>query len=71
MHWTAPTAVLIGDRDELEPPAVTEAFCQKNGCSLKQIPEAGHWLHTPEELSVLGSWLEEQLLGCETQENRI
>lgn len=71
MHWTAPTAVLIGDRDELEPPAVTEAFCQKNGCSLKQIPGAGHWLHTPEELSVLGSWLEEQLLGCETQENRI
>lgn len=51
--WTVPTAVLIGQQDELEPPAVTEAFCKAHGCGLEQIPGAGHWLHTPEELAVL------------------
>ena len=40
--WTVPTAVLIGERDELEPPAVTEAFCKAHGCGLEQIPGAGH-----------------------------
>lgn len=38
--WTVPTAVLIGERDELEPPAVTEAFCKAHGCGLEQIPGA-------------------------------
>ena len=69
--WTAPTAVLIGERDELEPPAVTEAFCKAHGCGLEQIPGAGHWLHTPEELAVLRSWLEQKLSGCGKPENRI
>ena len=69
--WTAPTAVLIGERDELEPPAVTEAFCKAHGCGLEQVPGAGHWLHTPEELAVLRSWLEQNLSGCGKPENRI
>lgn len=69
--WTVPTAVLIGQRDELEPPAVTEAFCKAHGCGLEQVPGAGHWLHTPEELAVLRSWLEQNLSGCGKPENRI
>ena len=69
--WTVPTAVLIGERDELESPAVTEAFCKAHGCGLEQIPGAGHWLHTPEELAVLRRWLEQNLSGCGKPENRI
>lgn len=70
-RWTVPTAMLIGERDELEPPAVTAAFCQANNCSLEQIPGAGHWLHTPEELTVLRDWLRRTLSGCRNRENRI
>ena len=69
--WTVPTAVLIGERDELEPPAVTEASCKAHGCGLEQVPGAGHWLHTPEELAVLRRWLEQNLSGCGKPENRI
>lgn len=70
-HWTVPTAVLIGQQDELEPPAVTEIFCRTHGCCLEQIPGAGHWLHTPEETAVLQSWLAKILNGCGKTENRI
>ena len=71
-HWNIPTRVLIGGRDELEPPEVTQAFCRGNGCALEILPDAGHWLHTPQELEAMRGWIRAALeCGCKGGGNRI
>ncbi|PHP52487.1 alpha/beta hydrolase [Actinomyces ruminis] len=59
--WGTPTAVLIGERDELLPNQSVESFCRRFGAELTVIEGGGHWLHAPRELAAVARWETEAL----------
>ncbi|RGY98725.1 alpha/beta hydrolase [Clostridium sp. AM58-1XD] len=59
--WKAPTSILYGSRDDMCEIDTITKFTDAFSCSLKTLPEAGHYFHTPEQLAELEVWISETM----------
>ena len=57
-NWRTPTAILYAGRDNLTGRETVDSFVCRFGCELTVMENGEHWLHTPEQLSVLKDWEE-------------
>ena len=57
VSWSAPTAILYGDRDELTSYETISAFAANTGASLTVMNGGEHWFHTPEQMRFLDGWI--------------
>ena len=55
--WRAPTQILCGAHDEMTPLETMRAFAVRIGAGLTVLPDAAHWLHTPEEMQAIDRWI--------------
>lgn len=60
-QWPVTTSILCGGKDALSPKDTTESFAARFGCQLEVAPDAPHYFHTEEHMTLLGKWLEENL----------
>ena len=61
-RWTAPTAILRGERDDLCSKESITAFSERFDCRISVVPDGEHFFHTPEQLAAYENWLEQQIL---------
>lgn len=59
--WQHPTYILYGQKDEMCPQNIVEAFTQKHQCQLTIEPKAEHYFHTNEQLAAYKQWLKENI----------
>lgn len=59
VNWSAPTAILCGEKDELIPFAEVAAFAEKTGARLSVMKGGGHWFHTEEQMRFLDDWIKD------------
>ena len=55
--WDIPTDILFGENDDVCDTNTTKDFSERFDCSLTTVSRAEHWIHTPEQLNALRSWL--------------
>ena len=60
-RWTAPTALLFGERDHLTDLATAEEFARRFGAELEVIPDSKHWFQDERQLAALADWTERKL----------
>jgi len=60
-HWSSPTVILYGSKDNLTNRKTVESFTAQYGCNLTVIEDGEHWFHTSEQLDVLKKWLEQNI----------
>lgn len=60
-QWPVTTSILCGGKDALCPRDTIESFAARFGCQLEVAPDAPHYFHTEEHMTLLGKWLEENL----------
>ena len=60
VHWTVPTEILYGGRDNLTDRATITAFAQTHGAGLTVMEDGEHWFHTPEQMAFLDDWIQER-----------
>ena len=60
-HWSVPTAVLYGGKDNLQPRKAIETFCEKFGCSLTVSEESEHPFMTENDEAILENWYNENI----------
>ena len=61
VEWSAPTAILYAERDNLQPRKTIEDFADAHGADLTVMPDGEHWFHTEEQMRFLDDWfLKEQ-----------
>lgn len=58
-HWPHCTEILHASSDQTVPVEHSIAFAERFDASLKILPDAEHWFHTPDQLRQLGTWLQE------------
>lgn len=61
VYWDIPTEILYGERDNLTPITVMNAFAAKNSCAVTVMKNGEHWFHTDEQLKFLHSWEERHI----------
>ena len=59
-HSLGPTAVLYPQRDHLTERETAERFSNRFGARLTVMPDAGHFLHTQEQLAALQKWISDE-----------
>lgn len=59
--WDIPTYILFAKDDIFTGNELMKAFATKFTCNLTVIEQAEHWFHTPSQLEVLHSWMEQCL----------
>lgn len=57
LHWTVPTEILYGTRDNLTTLETITDFSKSHGAGLTVMENGEHWFHTPEQMSFLDAWL--------------
>ena len=57
VEWSAPTAILYAERDNLQPRETIEDFADAHGADLTVMPDGEHWFHTEEQMRFLDDWL--------------
>lgn len=57
VEWSAPTAILYAERDNLQPRKTIEDFADAHGADLTVMPDGEHWFHTEEQMRFLDDWL--------------
>ena len=55
--WRVPTAILYGERDDLQPLSALRAFAERTGAALTVMEGGEHWFHTPEQMAFLDRWI--------------
>lgn len=60
VHWTVPTKILYGGRDHLTDRATITAFALTYGAGLTVMEDGEHWFHTPEQMTFLDDWIQEE-----------
>ena len=60
-YWKTPTYILCGGQDTVCEPDTVSTFAKRFSCQLKLVPEVEHYFHTPEQLDIFSSWLEDTL----------
>lgn len=53
----APTDILYGENDALQPLDAVRRFARRCGASLTVMPAGEHWFHTDEQMRFLDNWL--------------
>jgi pimeloyl-ACP methyl ester carboxylesterase len=53
VEWSAPTAILYAERDNLQPRKTIEDFADAHGADLTVMPDGEHWFHTEEQMRFL------------------
>lgn len=57
IEWSAPTAILYAERDDLTPRETIGDFADAHGADLTVMPGGEHWFHTEEQMAFLDDWL--------------
>ena len=57
IHWNVPTKILRGGCDALIPIDTVQSFARSASAEVTVLPGAGHWIHTPEEVTALVQWI--------------
>lgn len=60
VHWTVPTAVLYGSRDDLTSLETISAFTKSHNAELTVMETGEHWFHTDEQMQFLDDWINKQ-----------
>lgn len=56
IHWTIPTHILYGEKDNLTSLETISAFADAVQGALTIMPEGEHWFHTDEQMAFLDAW---------------
>ena len=56
-HWTVPTHIPYGDKDNLATLETVSAFAKQTGATLTVMKDGEHWFHTPEQMGFLDEWI--------------
>jgi hypothetical protein len=56
--WRSPTSILYGSRDNLTERDVLDSFARRFGADCTVIEGGEHYLHKPEEIQAMDSWLD-------------
>ncbi len=56
VEWNAPTAILYGEHDDLQPRETIEDFAEAHDADLTVMPDGEHWFHTDEQMRFLDDW---------------
>ncbi len=59
--WDKPTKILYAGQDNLTDRQTVDGFVSRFGCELTVMENGEHWFHTPEQLNVLNTWINESL----------
>ncbi len=70
VRWRTPTEILYGEKDDLTPRPVIEAFAAENGSGLTVMEGGEHWFHTEEQLRFLRTWEEKAVQGSMSAEEQ-
>jgi surfactin synthase thioesterase subunit len=57
--WKAPTAILYGSMDNLQSLDIMNNFAKRFQCNLTVVQDGEHYFHTPEQLTFLLEWIEQ------------
>ena len=57
--WESPTRILYAKNDVLTEFSVIDSFARRFHCHLTILENGEHWFHTPGQLEVLYSWIQE------------
>ncbi len=57
IHWTVPTEILYGDRDNLTDIETITAFASDSNASLTVMENGEHWFHTQSQMNFLDNWI--------------
>ena len=60
-YWPIPTAILYGGKDNLQSPAVINAFTDTHRCRLTISQDSEHPFMAKEDLAVVEAWLKDNL----------
>lgn len=63
IHWTIPTQILYGEKDNLTSLETISAFADAVRGEITIMPEGEHWFHTEEQMAFLDAWFEKSI-GC-------
>lgn len=58
-HWTTPTHILYGEKDNLTAPDIMSGFAKQIGATLTVMNNGEHWFHTKEQLEFLDNWIKQ------------
>ena len=58
VHWTAPTHILYGAKDNLTPLETISAFANQIGATLTIMENGEHRLHTEEQMRFIDDWIQ-------------
>jgi hypothetical protein len=57
VSWPVPTAVLYGDKDNLQFFDTIKTFTDRIGAELTVMENGEHWFHTEEQMTFLDNWI--------------
>lgn len=57
IKWSAPTAILYGERDGLTSFETVSAFAKSHGAALTVMKGGEHWFHTEVQMKFLDEWI--------------
>ena len=57
-NWNVKTSILYAENDSFTNRNTVDSFVKKYGCNLTVLKEGDHWLHTPQQISMLSRWTE-------------
>lgn len=60
-QWNHKTYILYGQKDEMCPQEIVEAFTKNHQCVLQIEPDTPHYFHTEGQLAVYKQWLRESI----------
>ncbi|MDO5844655.1 MAG: alpha/beta hydrolase [Methanocorpusculum sp.] len=61
VKWNHPTSILYAGCDNLTERFTVDEFVKRFNCKLSVMENGEHWFHTPEQLTVLRKWEEENI----------
>lgn len=56
-HWSCPTFILRGEKDDMCEYQAVKAFADRFCCELEEQKGGEHWFHTPDQLAFYRQWL--------------
>ena len=62
VKWDKPTAILYGDKDNMQEQSIIQDFAVKFNCELSIVENGEHYFHTKEQLDNYKKWIEEKIV---------
>lgn len=57
IHWSAPTSILYGTKDNLQSLETISSFAKNIDATLTVMENGEHWFHTEEQMEFLDNWI--------------